>query len=263
MNQCSFIKSLATHLVASLLLLSSSTLADFTPFPDTCQSSFHCESIIESMTSKPSHHFSILCSCIDKYVRHRNKPSLNHDISQLPESMTAINPRPVQPPHRPLTYISSQHDIDSYNTYYRLHQPTVQHIAQDGNLDTTQPRLHPPSTPYPTQDALAFPISDSPPRATLYFHDLTGRARLEDVPYEAQISPLLVFTAWELLSWTLVLSRGVLCRSGLVDQNGGDFLLLGRRRVLKNIGLRKSSWSAQNISQGHRYETRVVYQATL
>jgi hypothetical protein len=37
----------------------------------------------------------------------------------------------------------------------------------------------------------------------------------------SSISPLLVFTAWELLSWTLVLSRGVCLEAGWLIKMGG------------------------------------------
>jgi hypothetical protein len=101
MNQCPSIESSATHLVASSLILSASALAD---------SIFKHSSIVfllrvhhRSMASKPGCHSSTLCPRIKEYTRHQNKPDLNHDISQLSETMTAINPHPYRLPHRPLT----------------------------------------------------------------------------------------------------------------------------------------------------------------
>jgi hypothetical protein len=131
------------------------------------------------------------------------------------------------------------------NIYHSLHQPTIQPITRDSNqhqltTSTTMTPLlptpyppNPPSTPYPPQDALAFPISDNPPRATLYSHDLTGPARLEDVPYEAQISPLLCFHCMGIAVLDACLISRCLCRSGLVDQNGGTFSCWGVGRYLE------------------------------
>ena len=80
----------------------------------------------------------------------------------------------------------------------------------------------------PTTRCIAFPISDSPPRDTLYSHDLTGRARLERCTVEAAILPLLSSHGKFLPFDVCIISRCFCVEAGWLIKMGKLSLVVGR-----------------------------------
>jgi hypothetical protein len=121
----------------------------------------------------------------------------------------------------------------SHPTHHKRWNPETSNLQyRHHNYNTTPYHI------YPTR-CIAFLISDNPPRDTLYSHDPTGQARLEDVPFKQQVS-LCCQSMENAVLYACLISR-CLCRSGLVDQDRETFSCWVLQRVSGKSCLQGSS----------------------